>query len=334
MTDQMMRAAICDAYGPPAAIRVESVAKPVPGPEDVLIRIHASTVSSADWRIRALAMPKGFGAIARLIFGFSRPRQPIFGTELSGTIEAVGEKVSRFRAGDAVVAYPGGQQGCHAEYRVMPAEGRIVAKPAKLSFEEAAALSFGGATALHYLRDAAKAQPGERVLVIGGSGAVGTAAIQIARALGAAVDATSSAANIELIRSLGAERAIDYAIGQGAAAAYDIVFDTVGDASVAEGLAMLKPGGRLVLIAASLPQMLGTLIPAGQGRKVIAGPAKESREQLEALATMAEAGQFRPLIDSVFALEAIAEAHTRVETRRKRGSVVVTMPVLSASSGS
>jgi NADPH:quinone reductase-like Zn-dependent oxidoreductase len=205
----------------------------------------------------------------------------------------------------------------------MPAEGRIVPKPASLGFEEAAALSFGGATALNFLRDAAKLKPGERVLVIGGSGAVGSAAIQIAKALGASVDATSSAGNLDILRRLGADRAIDYAAGQGAAEAYDIVFDTVGAATIAEGLAPLKPGGRLVLIAASLPQMLRAILPAGQGRKIIAGPAKESREQLETLAAMAEAGRFHPLIDQVFPFEAIAAAHARVETGRKRGSVVV-----------
>lgn len=323
MPDRTMRAAISTGYGPPETVRIETVARPVPGPEEVLIRIHASTVSSGDWRIRALAMPKGFGPIARLVFGFSRPRQPILGTELAGVVEEVGEDVTRFRAGDAVIAFPGAEQGCHAEYRTMPAEGRIVAKPENLSFEEAAALSFGGATALHYLSDAAKVRPGERVLVIGGSGAVGSAAIQIAKALGATVDATCSTANLDLVRSLGVENAIDYTAGRGESAAYDIVFDTVGAAPTGEGLALLKPGGRLVLIAASLPQMLGTLMPAGKGRKVTAGPAKESRAQLETLVTMAEAGQFRPVIDSVFALDAIAEAHARVETRRKRGSVVV-----------
>lgn len=324
MSEGQMKAATCRNYGGPENVRIEAVPRPVPGPDDVLVRIVATTVSSGDWRLRALAVPRGLGVVARLVFGWSRPRQPILGTELSGVVEAVGEKVTRFAPGDAVVAFPGAAQGCHAEFRIVPAEDKIVHKPERLSWEEAAALGFGGATALHFLRDAAGLKPGERVLVIGGSGAVGSAAIQIAKALGASVDATSSAGNLALLRSLGAEQAIDYAAPEtGSPHRYDIVFDTVGAATIAEGLARLAPGGRLVLISADLPQMLASLKPVGEGRKVIAGPAKESREQIETLAAMAEAGQFRPVIDQVFAFDEIAAAHARVETRRKRGSVVV-----------
>lgn len=319
-----MKAALCRRYGPPQFVVIEEVPTPVAKPDEVLIRIHATTVSSADWRIRAQAMPLGFGFMARLIFGLRGPRQPIFGTELAGVIEAVGAAVTRFKPGDAVIAFPGAEQGCNAEYRTMPENGRIVLKPQGLPFEEAAALSFGGATATHYLRDIAKVRPGERVLVIGGSGAVGSAGVQIAKALGGVVEATCSAGNLQLVRSIGADRAIDYAQPDSSAEPYDVVFDTVGAASIASGLEKLKPGGRLVLIVANLPQMLAALKPAGQGRKIIAGPAKESVEQLTYLAGLVETGRFKPVIDQVFALEQIAEAHARVESGRKRGSVVVT----------
>ncbi len=320
-----MRAALCRAYGKPDVIRIEAVSRPEPKPGEILIRIRASTVSSADWRIRALAMPPGFGPIARLALGLRAPRQPILGTELCGEVAALGQGVTRFKVGDEVVAFPGAAQGCHAEFRTMPAEGKVIARPASLSLEEAAAMSFGGATALHYLRDAAKLKAGERVLVIGASGAVGSAAVQIARALGARVDGMSSAGNHALVRGLGAEHMVDHAVDDVAAdgPAYDVVFDTVGKLAPAHVLKAVKPGGRLILIAAGLPDMLRSLLPAGEGRRILAGPAKESRELLEALAVMAEAGQFRPVIDSVFGLDRIAEAHARVDTGRKRGSVVV-----------
>jgi NADPH:quinone reductase-like Zn-dependent oxidoreductase len=323
----MMTAAVCRAYGPPEVVRIERVPKPAPQAGDVLVQIRTTTVSSADWRIRELTMPRGFGMAARLMFGLTRPRNPILGSECAGVVAALGPGVTQFAVGDAVVAFPGVGLASHAEYRVMPADGRIIAKPKALSFEEAAAMCFGGATALHFLRDAARVRRGERVLVIGASGAVGSAAVQIAKAQGALVDAVTSAANRNLVLGLGAERVIDYAVQDFAAGgpAYDVILDTVGAATPAHGLSALLPGGRLVLIVASLPDMLLSLKPPGGGRRIIVGPAKETRELLETLAAMADAGQFRPVIDGVWPFERIAEAHARVGSGRKRGSVVLTV---------
>jgi NADPH:quinone reductase-like Zn-dependent oxidoreductase len=193
-----MKAAVCRKYGPPHVVRIENVKKPAPKNNEVLIRILATTVASGDWRARSLAVPKGFGPIARLVFGLFRPRRPILGTELAGEIEAVGKDVRKFRVGDQVCAYPGLGMGCHAQYRTMPEDGRIAPKPANLSFEEAGAISFGGSTALYYLRDVAKIRNGERVLVIGASGAVGSAAVQLAKHL------------VPRWASIGADRVIDY----------------------------------------------------------------------------------------------------------------------------
>jgi NADPH:quinone reductase-like Zn-dependent oxidoreductase len=323
----VMKAALCRRYGPPENVRIEEVAKPEPKSNEVLIRIRATTVSSGDWRVRSLTVPKGMGFMVRGVFGIFRPRNPIFGTELAGEIEATGRDVTNFRVGDAVVAYPAFPNGCHAEYRTMPASGRMVHKPDRLTFEESAAMCFGGATALFYLRDLAKVAAGERVLIIGASGALGSAAVQIAKHIGTHVTGVCSAVNVDLVRSLGADRVIDYAREdtRQTGEAYDVIFDAVGESSFKPCQHLLKRNGRLLLLAAGLPEMLETIRSKRDGKRVFAGPAKESLEHLATLRAMAEAGWYRPVIDQIFPLERIAEAHARVETGRKRGSVVVTI---------
>ncbi len=321
-----MRAAMCRAYGPPDVVRIEEVERPEPKPDEVLIRIRATTVSSGDWRVRSLSVPRGMGFMVRAAFGFTRPRNPILGTELAGEIEAVGAAVTAFEVGDAVIGYPSFPNGCHAQYRTMRETDRIVRKPASLSFEQAAAMCFGGATALDFLRDRAKLKTREAVLVVGASGALGSAAVQLAKHFGARVTGVTSGSNVELVRSLGADRVIDYTLAdyRRDAETYDVIFDTVGEASFKTHEALLKPGGRLLLLAAGLPDMLTTIGGKRDAKRVFAGPAKETLEHLATLGDLAEAGVYRPVIDGVFPLEQIAEAHTRVESRRKRGSVVVT----------
>lgn len=322
-----MRAALCRAYGPPDVVHIAEVERPEPKPGEVLIRIRATTVSSGDWRIRSLTVPRGMGIMVRAVFGFTRPRNPVLGTELCGEVESVGAAVTRFKVGEAVVGYPSFPNGCHAEYRTMREADRIVAKPERLSCEEAAAMCFGGATALDFLRDRAKLRAGEDVLIVGASGALGSAAVQIAKHFGARVTGVCSTGNAGLVRSLGAERVIDYTCEdyRRGGAAYDVIFDTVGEASFGTHAALLKPRGRLLLLAAGLPEMLSTIGGKRDGKTVFAGPAKETLEHLTALCALAEAGAYRPVIDQVFPFERIAEAHARVETRRKRGSVVVTI---------
>ncbi len=322
-----MKAAVCRTYGPPDVVKIENVDKPKPNKNEVLIKIHATAVSSGDWRVRSLVMPKGFGPMARPVFGLFGPRQPILGSELAGGIEAVGEGVTRFKTGDHVVAYPGIGMGCHAEYRTMPEDGRIVLKPGTLNFEEAAAMCFGGATALHFLRDVAGIQHGDKILVIGASGAVGSAAVQLAKSFGADVTGVCSTANLDLVRSIGADGVVDYTQEDftGSGETYDIILDTVGHASFAACQHSLRDKGRLLLLVASLPQLLAAFGPKPGNKKVYAGPAKETVEHLLFLKQLAEAGQFRPVIDQVFSLERIAEAHARVDSGRKKGSVVITV---------
>jgi len=225
-----MQAVVYHRYRPPGVVTLSDVPKPVPAPNEVLIRIHATTVSTGDWRARSLQMPPGFGLLGRLVFGLLGPRQPILGTELSGIIEAVGSSVTKFKAGDEVFAFPGEAYGCHAEYRTMGEDGPIALKPASLSHPEAASLSFGGITALGFLRDKGGIKSGDKVLVVGASGAVGSAAVQLARHFGATVTGVCSAGNSELVRSLGAVRVIDYRTVDFATSGetWDIILDTTG----------------------------------------------------------------------------------------------------------
>mgnify|MGYP002623450960 FL=1 len=321
-----MKAAVYERYGPPEVLSLRDLPTPQPKHGEVLIRVHAASVSSADWRARSLVMPRGFGAIGRLVFGWRRPRQPILGTELSGVIEAVGPGVEGVRPGDAVVAFPGARMGCHAEFRCLPAES-VVPKPARLSHAQAAALCFGGVTMLDFFRRAGL-KAGERVLVNGASGTVGSAAVQLARHAGAEVAAVCRGENAELARSLGADAVIDYTAQDPFAGGprYDLIVDTVGNAPFSRSAGALRPGGRLLALVSSLPELLKSPWPGLVGdRRVIAGPAAERLADVQAICALAEAGHFTPVIDRVLPLAEVRAAHAHVDGGHKRGSVVLTM---------
>ena len=320
-----MKAYVCRRYGGPEVVELVDVPKPAPKENEVVVRIHATTVTSGDWRVRTLSMPRGFGPIARLALGIRRPRQPILGTELAGIIESVGKDVTRFKPGDAVFAFPGAKMGCHAQYRAMAEDGPVALKPENLSFEEAASLSFGGSTAMHFLRKA-DIKAGERILVIGASGGVGTAMVQLARHFGARVTGVTSTGNLDLVASLGADRVIDYSQDdfRRSGDTYDVIADTVGATSFAHCKAALNDKGRLLAIAGGLPDILAALRTATtSGRRVIAGPAGERPEDVRQLAELARAGMLRPVIDRRYEFAEMRGAHAYVESGRKRGSVVV-----------
>ncbi len=322
-----MRAVVYRRYGSPDVLELTELPKPVPTDREVLIKVHATTVSAGDWRARSLTVPRGFGPFARLALGLFGPRQPILGAELAGEVEAVGKRVSKFAVGDQVFAYTGGRLGCHAEYRCVREDGAVVRKPANLTYEEAASLSFGGVTALHFLRRAGVRQ-GDRVLVNGASGAVGSAAVQLAKHLGAEVTGVCSGGNLALVKSIGAEHVIDYTVedfthnGQ----TYDIIVDAAGTAPYARCRRSLKDGGRLLLVVATLAGMLeAPWVSLTSKTKVIAGPATSgSAEELRLLATLAQAGELKPVIDRRYPIERIADAHRHVDAGHKKGSVVVT----------
>ena len=322
-----MKAAVYERYGPPEVVSIRDVPTPTPTDGEVLIRIRATTVSTGDWRARSLEMPPGFGPFARLAFGISRPRQPILGTELSGIIEAGGQGVSTFSVGDEVFAFADTRMGCHAEFRCIPANGLVVRKPTNLSFEQAAALSFGGMTMLSFFRRGALAS-GERVLVNGASGTVGSAAVQLARYFGADVTAVCSRANVELVRGIGAHHVIDYGSADFTAngETYDVIVDTVGNAGYSRVRRSLAKRGRLLVVLGGFVDLvLSPLAGRTGGHRVIAGPAIARVEDVHRLAEIAAAGAFTPVIDQTYPLERIVDAHHRVATGHKRGSVVVTV---------
>jgi NADPH:quinone reductase-like Zn-dependent oxidoreductase len=324
-TTPLMKAAVCRRYGPPDVVEIADVPRPSVGANDVLIKVRATTVSAADWRLRSATLPRGFGLLVRLGVGFSGPRQPILGAELAGEVVAVGHAVTRFAPGDKVFAARMGD--CHAEY-VAVREHAVAPMPANLSFGEAAALTFGGLTALIFLRDKARIQPRERVLVNGASGAVGSAAVQLAKHFQAVVTGVCSAANAQLVRSLGADHVIDYGTEDFTRGRerYDIIVDAVGNCSFDRCKPVLALGGRLLLVVGTLGQMIGAMVwPSRAGRKVLSGVASVRTADLLLLRTLAESGAFKPVIDRTYPFARIADAHARVDTGRKRGNVVIAL---------
>jgi len=317
-----MKAYVCERFGGPEVLRLTDLPRPEPGPKDVLVRLHATTVTTGDWRIMSRTLPPGFGLIGPLVVGFAKPRNRVLGTEGAGIVEAVGAEVTGFRPGDRVVVYPGGKQGAHAEYLSIPDSAAIVKLPDTIDFAHGAALAFGGVTALGFLEKLGKLQPGETVLIIGASGAVGSAGVQIAKYLGAEVTGVSSTANLDLLRDLGADHVIDYTREQVLAEGkrYDVIFDTVGELPVAALQPMLTDKGRALMAAAGLGTLLGSLFSGG---RVKAGDTGENPADLARVVELAAAGGLSPVIDGRFGFEALPEAMARVATHRKRGSVVV-----------
>jgi NADPH:quinone reductase-like Zn-dependent oxidoreductase len=320
-----MKAALYPRLGPPSVVRIAEVPRPGVGPRDVLVRVRATTVTAGDWRLRSGDAPRGFRLGLRLAMGVFRPRRVILGTEFAGEVVAVGAATTRFAVGDKVF---GARFGAHAEYLAVREDRSLAPVPRNLTLNESAPLSFGGTTALYYLRDLARVQPGERVLVNGASGSVGSAAVQLAKHFQAQVTGVCSAANLDLVRSLGADAVIDYTKEDftRSGGAFDVVLDAVGNCSFERCAPSLAAGGRLLLVVATLGGLLGARIrPWRSGRKVLAGVATSRAADLVFLRELAEAGAYRPVIDRTYPFDRIVEAHAYVETGRKRGNVVVTL---------
>jgi NADPH:quinone reductase-like Zn-dependent oxidoreductase len=322
-----MKAVVFDRYGGPEVLRLVDLPKPVPLDNEVLIRNRATTVNSGDARLRALKVPRGLSLLVRLNVGLFGPKQPILGFDLAGEIEAVGRDVTKFKPGDRVLGAAGFAHRCHAEYRCLPEDGMIAPIPDTLTFGEAVALSFGGGTALLFLKRG-NLRGGEKLLVNGASGAVGAMAVQLAKLAGAEVTAVTSTGNIELVRSLGADRVIDYTKEDfaGRGETWDVIMDTVGNAPFSRVRRSLGPGGRFLMVIGNLFEMIAanfhkrTIVPsAASDRDIFAA------ESLRHLLSLAQKGEIKPVIDRTYPLERIAEAHAYVDTGRKRGAVVVTV---------
>lgn len=325
-----MKAIVYTEYGTADVLRLADVAKPTPKDNEVLIKIHASTVTAGDCNARGFTfVPPGFGFLGRLMFGLRRPKQPILGFELAGEIEAVGKTVTRFQKGDQVWGTVRGKAGAYAEYVCLPENARLVKKPVDITFDEAASVPFGGTTALYFLRDVAKLQPGQKILIIGASGGTGVYAVQLAKYYGAEVTGVCSTTNLGLVRSLGADQVVDYTkqdLTQNAET-YDVILDMVpGKAAFSRYQVSLKPNGLYLAGAGGLEafaQMAWTCLTGG--KRVIAGMAPDRREDLVFLNELLETGKIKPVIDRRYPLEQTAEAHRYVDSGRKRGSVVITI---------
>jgi NADPH:quinone reductase-like Zn-dependent oxidoreductase len=331
-----MRAAVYRRFGGPDNVRVEELPRPSVGADDVLIRVHASTVSIADHRARTREVPRGLGLLAALGIGLVRPKHPVLGFDVAGVVEAVGANVTAFGPGDEVIAMTGADFGGHAEYARVPASAAIARKPRNLSFEDAVSLVFGGLTARGFLEQASLG-PGAAVLVNGASGAVGTAAVQLAAHAGASVTGVCSGANRELVTSLGADRVIDYTSEDFTTQpdTYDVIVDCVGNAPFERVRHVLKPGGALLLVIADLPGLLLAPLRSRRTGHVVTGDVgKPTSEDLAFLVDLAEAGDYRPVRDRTYDLADIAEAHRYVDTGRKRGNVVLRLTGAKAAPSS
>ena len=314
-------------YGSPDVLKLVEADKPVPLDNEVLIKVHATTVTVADSRARSLDVPASFKIPARLMLGFSKPKQPVLGMELAGEVEAVGKDVTRFNVGDAVFAATLVTFGGYAQYKCLPEDSAIALKPSNLTYEEAATIPIGARTALHYLKKA-NIQPGQKVLVYGASGSVGTYGVQLAKYFGAEVTAVCSTRNVELVKSLGADKVIDYKKENFAQQGeqYDVVFEAVDKSSFADCMRVLKDGGFYLNMSPPFPtlQMLWTRLTT---KKTIAlgENSPESAETLTYLKGLVETGDLKPVIDKSYPLTEIVEAHRYVDTGRKRGNVVITV---------
>lgn len=322
----MMRAVTSRQYGPPETLRIEEVPAPVIGKLDVLVRVHASTVTAGDARLRGFRCPGIFWLPLRIAFGLTRPRQPISGMEFAGRVEAVGPAVTRFGIGDAVFGMV--LRGANAELLAIPEHGAILPRPARLSDAEAAALPFGALSALVFLRDIARLRAGERLLVVGAMGNVGVFAVQLGRHLGAHVTALCSADGLALARTLGADAVIDRARDDWMRedARFDVILDTVGGLAFARTRRLLTPGGRHVTLNCALAEMLRMLwTRLRPGPRLICGFAPTRPADLRIVAALAEAGTLRPVIGRTYPLEQAVAAHRHVDGGHKRGSLVLTL---------
>jgi len=305
-----VKAIVCTGYGAPEVLQLRELEKPIPKPGEVLIKIHATAVTSSDCLVRSFNFHGAISIPVRLVLGITKPRHAVLGLVLAGEIESIGTSVRSFEVGDQVFGFEGFAFGAYAEYKCMAENGVLALKPSNLSYPEAAAIPYGGMLALHFLRKG-KIRNGQRVLIYGASGAVGTSAVQLAKHFGAHVTGVCSAANLELVRSIGADAVIDYTKDDFTKAAerYDLILIAVGNR-----------------VSPPLPaDCEKALTPDGAYVSVDQGRLKLLKKDLILLKQLVEAGELKPVIDRCYRLEEMVDAHRYVDQRHKRGNVVITI---------
>ncbi|MCX6079326.1 MAG: NAD(P)-dependent alcohol dehydrogenase [Chloroflexi bacterium] len=325
-----MKAIVWTKYGPPDGLELREIEKPTLKDNEVLVRIMATTVTAGDCEMRSLKIPFLFRFPMRILMGFRKPRDIILGQELAGEVDSVGKDVKLFKRGDQVFATTGLGFGAYAEYKCLPEHpkmGVLANKPVNMTYEEAAAVPTGGLEALHFLRRG-NIQKGQKVLIIGAGGSIGTFAVQLARYFGAEVTGVDSAGKLDVLRSIGASHVIDYTQEDFTkrAETYDVIFDVMGKGSFSGTVGCLKQNGSYLLGNPGPAQIIrGRLTSMGKGKKVIFGAANQKSEDLIFIKELIETGKIKSVIDRCYPLEQIAEAHRYVDSGQKKGNVVVTV---------
>lgn len=330
-----MKAIEYTEFGPPEVLHLAEMAKPAPKDNEILIRVHATSVNYGDIVARNFKsmtpgkfnMPFLFWLPARFYFGLSKPRVNILGSEFAGEVEAIGAAVTRFKKGDPVFGYLGQSMGAYAEYFCMPEDGVVARKPENMTYEEAVTVPSGGMTAL-FILSSARIQPGQKVLINGASGGIGSHAVQIAKNFGAEVTGVCGTPRLEYVKSLGADHVIDYTKDDFTrnGETYDLIFDVLGRGSFSKFRNSLAPDGRYLLASFKMKQLLQMVwTKLSGGKKVMCVLSPQSREDLERLKELIEAGRIKAVIDRTFPLERVAEAHRYVENGHKQGNVVITV---------
>jgi NADPH:quinone reductase-like Zn-dependent oxidoreductase len=330
-----MKAIVYTEYGPPNVLQLKEVDKPTPKNNEILIRIYATSVNIGDiWARnfkeispRKFTMPFPLWLPARMYFGFTEPKINVLGSEFAGEVQAVGKEVKQFKKGDQVFGYRGQSMGANAEYLCMPEDGLVARKPTNMTYEEAAAVPYGALTALNLLRKV-NIQRGQKVLINGASGAIGSAAVQLAKYFGAEVTGVCATPRLEFVKALGADHVIDYTREDFTknGETYDLIFDILGKSSFTKCKNSLKPNGRYLLASFKMKQLFQMLWTSIKGdKKVICALSSENPKDLIFIKELAETGKIKTIIDRCFSLEQITDAHRYVETGHKKGNVVITI---------
>ncbi|MEH6995908.1 NAD(P)-dependent alcohol dehydrogenase [Neobacillus drentensis] len=322
-----MKAIVYTKYGPPDVLQLKEIDKPIPKENEILVKIKATTVTVADIRSRGFIVPSAFWLPARITLGFKQPKKEVLGMELAGVVESVGKDVKRFKEGDQVFAASLTGFGAYAEYKCLQEDGPVAIKPSNITYEEAAAIPIGARTALFFLRKA-DIQRGEKVLVYGASGSVGSYAVQLAKYLGAEVTGVCSTSNLELVKSLGADKVIDYTKGDFSSNSetYDVIFEAVNKSFFTDCMKLLKKDGTYINVTEPLPsaRMLWTQLTTSK-KLILSRNSPETAEALNFLKELVENGSVKVVIDRNYRFEEIVEAHSYVEQGHKKGNVVITV---------